>query len=206
LVAGGLAFLDRDRRPLRTAWGAMMLGCAFASHAIDGAMGLTTAAVAIRFASIDGDFANPAREALCLVGALMLAIPEFAVALMIRLSYPILPACQIAGVGVIAIAARGVAARSEPRAAARWLQRALIAAALGMIAFFPSDIINGLRGGFPLLTWLCVGGLLMAATTDYKHSGGIWIAAVALALADTTQYLIAAAIHVFQNQHRCSSE
>jgi len=197
LVAGGLGFfLDRERRPMRTALGALMLGSAFASHAIDAALGFAVAYVAVVIELLDGDVMNPVREALCLGGALLIAVPEFAVALTVRVPYPILPACQIAGIAVIWLAARGVTPRLPSGAAARWTQRGVLAATLVIFALYPSGITSSVHGYFPILTAFCMAGLVLAAV-DYQHSGGIWVAAMALALADAMQYVVAAGLRAF---------
>jgi hypothetical protein len=201
LVSGGLAFLlDRERRPVRSGLGAMMLGTAFASHAIDGAFAFATATAGVTMGFLEGDFANTAREALCLLGAILVAVPEFAVALVVRLPYPVLPACQAAGIALIYFAARGLTPRRrERKAVADSAQRGLIAALLALCAFFPWNIVRTSYGNFPTLVILSIGGLLLAATFDYRHSGGIWMAATALLVGDAVHYVIPASFRFFSN-------
>ena len=63
LVAIGLAFfVDGDRRPMRTAIGALALGTAFAAHAIDGGFAVATAGGVLLIRLLDDDLRNALRE------------------------------------------------------------------------------------------------------------------------------------------------
>lgn len=75
LVAIGLAFfVDRGRRPIRTAIGALALGTAIAAHAIDGAFAIATAGSILFIRLLDDDPLNALREAACLAGAVLARI------------------------------------------------------------------------------------------------------------------------------------
>src|SRR5258708_28504696 len=92
LVGIGLAFfVDPDRRPIRTAIGALAMATAVATHAIDGAFAFATAGAFVFIGLLAKDSWNTLRELACLIGALFFAAPEFAVALQVKLPYPILP-------------------------------------------------------------------------------------------------------------------
>lgn len=175
-----------------------MLGTAFASHAIDAAFGLAIAAAAVASDLLEADFRNFLRESACLAGAILLAVPEFAVALVIRVPYPILPAFQAAGIAIIYLGARGLTPRSaKPLGAARWFRRSLILAILALLVFHPSGITRSVRESFPILAALCAAGLLIAATVEYPRASGTWVAAFALAIADLAQNAVGAGLHFF---------
>jgi hypothetical protein len=199
LVAGGLAFLlDRERRPLRFALGAMILGVAFSWHAIDAAMGSMVAIAGVGFDCLEDDWRIVAREFSCLFGALLLAVPEFAVAMVIRVPYPALPAFQLAGIGLIYLAAR----RLPPRIggappSVEWVRRGIVLAVLAVVVLVPSGIAISVWHSFAALSMLCVVGLLIAGTVGYQRATGIWIAAIALALANAAQYGVALGIRAW---------
>jgi hypothetical protein len=200
LVAGGLGFfLDRERRPLRTGFGAIMLGTAFASHSIVAALGFTAAVVALTVQLFDRDFGNVFWEAMCLAGAILIAVPEFAVALVIRLPYPILPACQFTGIALICLAARRITASPAVSSITHWLRRGLLIASFMLFAFCSGMSTSGIRDSFPMLGLLCMGGLLLAAL-DYRHSDGAWLAAVALMIPTVVEYAIGPALRIFPSQ------
>jgi hypothetical protein len=190
LVAGGLALLlDRDRRPLRSALGAIILGTAFSWHAIDAAMGFGVAAAGVGLDVVEDDWRTVALELVCLLGAVLLAVPEFAVAMVIRVPYPTLAVCQLAGIGLICLAAR----RLPPRPAVappsvEWVRRGIVLAVLSIVVLASSGIAISVWHSFFALSVLCVVGLLAAGTVEYLHAKGIWIAAIALALANAAQY------------------
>ena len=81
LVALGLAlFIDSRRNRTLLAWGALMLGVALPSHAIDGALGLGVAVAACLSWLLARDISRSTAGALSIVGALLLGVPEIAVA------------------------------------------------------------------------------------------------------------------------------
>lgn len=197
LVAAGLGFfLDRDRRPLRSAAGAIILGTAFSWHAIEAAFGLAVAGIAVAAEFLEDDLRQVFREALCMAGALLMAVPEFAVATATRLPYPILPISQIAGIATIWLAASGLKPRPKVSSeTGRWIRRGALAIGFLMFVVFPSGVIRDVRDCFPLLSVLFAAGLLAAMTIDYERSSGVWLAAIAILAAQAADYAIGAAGH-----------
>ena len=106
LIAIGLAFFnDPQRRPVKTALGALALGTAVASHAIIGGLGIATAGIALVVGFLAGDLIGALIETVCLLGALMIAFPEFAIALNLRVPDLLLPISQLIGLVIICYAA-----------------------------------------------------------------------------------------------------
>ncbi len=193
LVAIGLAFFaDPERRPLRTALGALALATAVASHAIDGAFAFATATIVVAMRFFDGDLRNVLREGACLAAALLVALPEFAVALQMRLPYPVLPVAQLLGIALIWLAARRLPPRPEGEGAfGKWLQRVAIFVALVLVAMQPAGVLHTVYATFPTLAVVCVAGFLFALSAARPRDGtGIWVAAAALILAVLAQQLI----------------
>jgi hypothetical protein len=192
LVAIGLAFfVDRDRRPIRTAIGALALGTAIAAHAIDGAFAIATAGSILFIRFLDDDPRNAFREAACLLGAVLVGLPEFPVALQIKLRYPILPVCQLAGVMVIWLAARKLAPRLNRRPTlADWSTRVPILVVLIFLARQADGIARAMYVTFPMLLMLCLVGLLIALLSRSSRNRGVYVAALAIAIAGFAQYLI----------------
>jgi hypothetical protein len=193
LVAVGLAFFaDAERRPLRTALGALAIATAIASHAIDGGFGFATAAVIVALRLFDDDARNVIREGTCLAAGLLVALPEFAVALQVRLPYPVLPLAQAAGIVAIMLAARGLPPRPErERALGRWLRRVLIFVGLVLVAVHPPGVLHTAYATFPTLALVSVAGLLIALpASNLRDRGGIWVAAAALIVAVLAEQLI----------------
>jgi len=107
MVGLGLAFfLDRRRTPARLALGAIFLGTAVASHAIDGVSAMIVAGIGVLYILADRGGRSFLRAAIALLGSLMVAAPEFPIASAHPIPYPILPLVQLAGVAVIIAAAR----------------------------------------------------------------------------------------------------
>jgi hypothetical protein len=192
LVAIGLAFfIDRDRRPVRTAIGALALGTALATHAIDGAFALATAGMVLIFRLLDDEPQNALREAACLAGAVLVGLPEFPVALQINLSYPILPVCQGVGVLVIWLAVRKLPPRPNLRPAlADWFTRVPILIAFVLLAWQGEGIGHSMYVTFPMLLVLCVTGLLIALVWRGSQNRGIYVAALAMVVGAFARYLV----------------
>jgi hypothetical protein len=108
LVGLGLGFfLDRRRTPARVALGALFLGTAVASHAIDGLSAMAVAILGVIYIFADYGGAGALRAALALVGAMMFAAPEFPIAFAYPVPYPALSIAQFTGFALIYLAARG---------------------------------------------------------------------------------------------------
>jgi hypothetical protein len=81
LIALGLAlFLDSRRNRALMASGALMLGVALPSHAIDGALGVGVAAAACLSWMLERDASRFGAGAFCLAGALLVGSPEILIA------------------------------------------------------------------------------------------------------------------------------
>ncbi len=193
LVGIGLAFFfDPNRRPIRSAIGALSLATAVATHAIDGAFAFTTAGAAVSVGLLADNPWNTLRELACLVGALLVAVPEFAVALQIKLQYPILPIAQLAGIAIIWFAAKGLTSRpAESTPVASFAQRAIIFAAVGLFAYQVPGLAHDLYVTFPTLTVVCFAGLLIALLSSESRTLGVYVAALALLIADFSIHLSA---------------
>lgn len=202
LVGLGLAFFfDHKHRRLAIALGALMLGTAVGSHAIDGGFAMIVAASGIVFWLVERDFERVETAVIALAGATLIAIPEFAIGLVRPLVYPIMPLCQIAGVVLIIFGIR----RLRPREAALSRSNSSRAALnIGLIAFFifavlyrhavePYSIYAQIAGNLPLLMLFCCAGLTAAAAVIWSEGVDAMpyaaIAAVALSLAILYEYL-----------------
>ena len=107
LVALGLAFfLDRRRSRSLMAIGALILGTSVVVHAIDGGLAIFVAGAAVLLWLADRDWGRFVPGVLCLAGAVLFAVPEFAIGLGKPVPYPLLPIAQIAGIGLILLAVR----------------------------------------------------------------------------------------------------
>jgi hypothetical protein len=172
LVAAGLAFfLDRRSRRTMVALGALILGTSIAVHAIDGGFAIAVAAIAI----VLRDATRPRvliPETICLVGAVLMAGPEFAIGTRTILPYPILPLLEIAGIAVIMLGARALPAPDETAEVAHARERASRSRDVVMVAtfaialiftitIFPNPIFSLVFRQFPILSVLAAIGLLM---------------------------------------------
>ena len=192
LVAIGLAFfMDPDRRPIRTAIGALALGTALAAHAINGGMALATAGGILLIRFLDDDPWNVLLEAGSLFGGLLVALPEFAVALQIKAPYPALSICQLVGVTIVWLAVR----KLPPRPARRpkltdWSCRLMILAGFIFLASRAHGIPDGMSENFPLLFICSLAGLATAMVWGRPRVRGLYVAAMALLIAGVAQHLI----------------
>ena len=99
LVALGLAFfLDCRRSRSLMAIGALILGTSVVVHAIDGGLAIFVAGAAVLLWLADRDWGRFVPGVLCLAGAVLFAVPEFAIGLGKPVPYPLLPIAQIAGI------------------------------------------------------------------------------------------------------------
>ncbi len=197
LVAIGLAFLmDRRRLPIRTAIGALALGVAVPTQAIDGGFALATAGSVLLIRLFEDGILDTLREGLCLIGAAMVSLPEFAVALQFHVPYPVLPMVQLIGLAIVIVAARSMKPLTRPRLAlADWAMRAVILGTLVVFLYHPAGIFSGLQTTFPMLLVLCLLGLLAALLAPRaEYLSGVYVAATALLLAKLVEYLLTASL------------
>jgi hypothetical protein len=196
LVAVGLAFFnDPRRRPLKTALGALALGTAVASHAIIGGLGIATAGIALVVVLLAGDFIGVLLEAVCLFGALMVAFPEFAIALNLRVPDLLLPISQLIGLATICYAA----SRLQPRPTKSTMigRSAIVGLILVLVLLLawnsPSMVMfHGLRDAFPMLLVLCTAGLVLAVWIERTQRSAIWLIAIALLIGCFADYATSA--------------
>lgn len=191
LVALGLAFfIDPDRRPIKTALAGLALGTAIASHAIIGGLAIATAFSTLFVELLRGDGEDAFAKAVCLLGALLIAVPEFAVGLGAKLPYPILPFSQLSGIGIVCLAARLPPARLRDGATfGKWVPAALIAMMLVLLVWRPGPLVmlGGLLDAFPMLLVMAVSGL-MIVFCERNHSNQLWTIATALLGAGFVEY------------------
>jgi len=165
LVALGLAFLfDRRWRPSRVVMGALILGLAAPSHAIDGALGMLVAAFGAILYLLVGQERRFLIMLLCLTGASLLAVPGITIGLDLHLPYAIRVGAMLLGI-VTVIGAVGWwqidqdVAISPPK----FLQEGLV---LGILASWiylngtPSNTVASLISEYPLLSLFALGGLV----------------------------------------------
>jgi len=193
MLAIGLGFfLDRDRLPTRTAIGALALGTAFATQAIDGTFAFATAASILLIRFLDDDLLNVLLGVVCLAGATLVALPEVGIGLQYPVPYPILPLVQLIGVAMIYFGAKWMAPlRSEASTGADFLARAIILLTLILFALRPPGVFHGLHDTFPTLLVLFWIGLGVAMVTGRIGGGeGVYVGAVALLLARLAEYLL----------------
>ena len=178
LVGIGLAFfLDPRRNRTLFASGAMVLGTAVAVHAIGGALAMLAAASAAMFWLASGDFSRSLAAIICLTGALMLAVPELLIGTEHSVSYPILPAIQLAGVAVIVAGA----ARLRPQGPERSLVTPALnaAAVVGLFAllfyrlWFTGSIFVDVMHNLPMLCVFAALGLIAAVILGFVEKGSV---------------------------------
>jgi hypothetical protein len=188
LVALGLAFLlDRRRRRTLMAIGAIILGTAFASHAIDGGLALMVAGFGVLLWLIDGDRERFIVGLEFLGGAALFGLPELAIGLGRALPYPVLPLMQIAGIAAIVHAFTRMpdGAATESRLTSH-LADALVALLLASVIYLhatvASSIFEQIMTQFPLLFILAAGGLIIWAVAGNRTLRGSGLAILAIAL------------------------
>jgi hypothetical protein len=194
LVAIGLAFLlDQNRRPIKLALGALALGTAIASHAIVGALALATGGTALLIGLPGVRAKDFLVEAGCLFGAVLVAVPELAVAMTISLPYPILPMSQLAGVFVIWLAASSLQPTfTHSNRFSVWIARGLVVAMLLLLIWHPSSMarLHYLAEGFPMLFAACILGLTALGLSDLKWPVGVFAIAGALMIGAAAEYAV----------------
>jgi len=198
LVGIGLAFfLDARRSRLRMAIGALVLGTAVASHAIIGGLAMLVAAAGLLFWLAEGDRDRFVIGVLCLIGATLIAIPEFAIGLVLRFRYPLMPLSQLAGIALIVAASARLRSQptEEPKSVA-WLNRALVVLLVAGVIYrhatVPGSIYEQVAGHLPMLVMFAFGGFV-ALLHLWPHEPGTMryggLAAFALILAIASEYL-----------------
>jgi len=198
LVGIGLAFfLDARRSRLRMALGALVLGTAVASHAIIGGLAMIVAAAGLIFWLAEGDRKRFVVGALSLIGATLIALPEFAIGLAKPLPYPVLPLSQLAGIALILAATARLRshASEEPRSVA-WLNWTLVPLLVAGIIYrhatVHGSIYEQVAGHLPMLVLFAFGGMV-ALLHIWRHEPGTMryggLAAFALILAIASEYL-----------------
>ena len=168
LLAIALAFFIERRSRVLTALAACALGTAVASHTIDGALAMGLAVIVAIYWLAGFEVGQFARAALYLLGAMLIALPEFAIALRKIQSWPVLPLAQLIGIGVIVLAARTSApAAPGPSRAVRWINRAVLLALVAGILYRhasgPNSFYEEISARFPILFMLAVAGLAALA-------------------------------------------
>jgi hypothetical protein len=172
LIALGLAFFfDRSKRRSLTAMGAILLGTAVASHAINGGLAMALAAcVSILIWIADKDTSCLKVRIVCLIGAGLIAFPEISIGTGKPLPFPILPLVQLAGLLLVILAARrmkhGVSEMAQPESPPRErkVNFALAAFFFGALvyrhAFVRNALFEQLMNQFPALIALAALGLV----------------------------------------------
>jgi hypothetical protein len=176
MVGIGLAFfLDRSRNRTLMALGALALGTGIAAHAIDGGLAIMVAGAGIVWWLIAGDVTRFTAGLGCLAGAVLLAAPEFPIALgKPVLPYPILPIVQIAGIVAIVFSARTLRGDAPAHPRLRALQLLNIGLAAALILFVMArysrdeySLYGQVLHNLPILTMLAFGGVLALV--------GLWV-------------------------------
>jgi len=167
LVAVGLAFFfDEERHRVRLILGALALATAVASHAIIGALGMTTAAATIVLWILSGEIVAALWAIGLLAGATIVTLPTILIALKIVVPYPVLPAIQLVGVAVIWWSAQRLHGRPV-RDRGFWLAWLLALWAAYILLWHPHPYLpKNHPGRFPLLVYGAGIGLLFMVGLD----------------------------------------
>lgn len=179
LVAVALAFfLDSRRRPVLFALGALLLGTSVAWHAIDGGFAMIVAGAAIVWWFAARDWARAFAGIACLAGAILVAVPEFAIGLAHPMPYPLMPLIQMLGAAIIVIAALGIGDGAPLNwERVRWFNLAaitlLIWGILYRCALQPGSLFDQVSGHLPILLVLAMLGLIAAVCWSFMEPGAI---------------------------------
>ncbi|HUO05303.1 MAG TPA: hypothetical protein VMU16_08915 [Candidatus Binataceae bacterium] len=194
LIALALAFfLDRRRSRTLTVLGALMLGAAIPVHAIIGGLAMMVAGAGVLMWLIEGDTDRFSTGVVCLAGAVLFAVPEFAIGLGRPVFYPVLPLSQFAGIALIMF---GSSALNEPASRVSDVTPRL---AKGLVFFLAVLIIylhatnresgtsydlfqEGFIGQFPILFTLAMLGMVLWAVWDGIPSIAFGAAIAAIAM------------------------
>lgn len=178
LVGIGLAFfLDPRRNRTLFACGALALGTAVASHAIGGGLAMIVAASAVVFWMASGDFSLSIAAVICLAGASMLAVPELLIATEHRVSYPLLPVIQGAGIAVILAGAARLRAQGPERPVITpMLNAAAVGGLFALLIYrhwFTGSIFDQIMHNLPMLCLFAAIGLIAAVVLGFVEKGSV---------------------------------
>ncbi len=197
LVGLGIAFFMSRRSRVLFVTGALMLGTAVASHAIDGAFAMIVAGVGAVMWLAERDYARLGASAIALAGAMLVAVPEFLIALQHRAQYPVIPVVQLLGVATIVSAAQLTRKEAEPRG--DWMLTAINRALIALFVFAVLyrhatqrfTLYLQIADNLPMLTLFCFGGLIAALAIPRDAARGRFsgLVAVALLLGVVGEYL-----------------
>jgi hypothetical protein len=168
LVGLGLAFfLELYRSRSLGAVGAVLLGTSVASHTLDGSFAMALAGAATLMWLVERGGRIFLMGVSYLVGATLVALPEFFIGSVIPLPYPVLPLIQLAGLGVIGLTGSAVRRTCEwDHRSVRWLNLVFLIALSGVVAwshFHGSDgVLTNVLQDSPALVWTFAGGLIVA--------------------------------------------
>jgi hypothetical protein len=170
LVAIGLGFLfDRDWRPTRAAMGALILGLAIPSHAIDGGLGMLVAAFGAILYLIAGQQRRFLITFVCLLGASLLALPGVVIGLGLQFGYALRVGAMLLGVAIIigTVCCRQIDQDVTLRPL-KWLQQTLIFAIIAAWIYLdgiPNSMVPSLIHEYPVLSMLAFAGLVATAVS-----------------------------------------
>ena len=197
LVALGLAFFMHRRSRALFVAGALMLGTAVVSHALDGAFAMIVAGFGILLWLAEGDYRRFAAGVLALAGALLVAAPVLLIGLQHPMPYPILPLLQLSGIAAIIVAAQWAVGetRADGSGTLAVLNRAAVTvfvlAVLYRHATTKYTFYEQIAGNLPMLTLFCFGGLIaaIAAPSGIARFQYFALAGIALLLGVAGEYL-----------------
>lgn len=131
----------------------------------------------------------------------MVGLPEFPVALQIKLPYPIISVCQLAGVLIVWLAARKLPSRPNRRPIlADWSTRLLILAGLVFLARQEDGIAHAMWVTFPVLLVICFAGLVVAMLSRSPRNRRVYVIALALLIGGFVYYLTGLPVLTSSNQ------
>ncbi len=188
MVALALAFFMNRRGRVLFVAGAIMLGTAVASHAIDGAFAMIVAGVGALIRFSESGPRRFAADVVALAGATLIAIPELLIGLGIPIPYPVIPALMMLGVAMVLGGARLI---RKPTASERdlppaILSRALIAVLILAVLYRHAtnaySLYQQIADNLPMLTLFCFGGLVAALAMPWRGVEARYAALAAAAL------------------------
>jgi hypothetical protein len=181
LIGAGLGFfLDRRRIRVLIALGALLLGTAVASHPVEGAMGIAVAGGGILSWLLAGDRSGFRAGLTCLLGALLVAAPEFPIALNRPVADTFLALSQLGGIGIIIFGASAIPYGSAPS------RRSLRSAGLAAMVIFLSLAFWSLRSELEFIPVL----LILAGLGSIVMFARVWIDYDAVPMAGLTAFAL----------------
>jgi hypothetical protein len=198
LVALGLAFLfDRERRPIRIALGALILGAAVPSHAIVGGFAILVAGFGALLYLVTGDIRRFIVTVVCMLGAALFALPGIAIGLGLRAPYLVMVTAMVAGAVIIVRSARrlGEISAQAPGNALAIVQLVLAAVIVGAALFLHGSSNSPLGTAideYPILALFAFAGVVIAAASAPSVGTAILLFALVLdPMYEAVNYLIA---------------